>query len=353
MSSNINILDTTLRDGSYAINFAFSSNDTSLICKKLEDVGVNYIEIGHGLGLNASARGYGEAIQTDEEYLIAASSVLSKANYGMFCIPGIARLEDIDLAAKYNMKFIRIGTNVTEVENSKEYIERAKRHGMFVCSNFMKSYVLEPEDFAKKVKISENYGSDMVYLVDSSGGMFPSKIEEYYHAIRQISGVSLGFHGHNNLNMAVINSVHALKLGFEYIDTSLQGLGRSSGNAQTEILVATLDKMGYRTGVDLLKILDVSFRYIYPLVQNKGFNPLDVIAGYADFHTSYMSVIHKYSAKYSVNPAKLIIELTKHDKVNAKDSLVESIAKNMKKEEELYIGRYGFNKYFGHEQDDK
>lgn len=174
----VSILETTLRDGSYAVNFSFSSSDTSIICKELEDAGFKYIEIGHGVGLNATNRGYGDAAQTDEEYMIAAESVLKKAKYGMFCIPGIARLEDIDLAAKHHMGFIRVGTNATEVPNSEPYIKRAKDHGMFVTANFMKSYILPPHKFAEQVKLSEKYGADLMLKADLAIGAAGTTIWE-------------------------------------------------------------------------------------------------------------------------------------------------------------------------------
>src|SRR5574337_921441 len=126
MKRKIKILDTTLRDGSYAINFSFTSSDTSILCKNLEDAGFEYIEIGHGSGLNASNLGYGKTVQTDEEYMIAADEVLGKAKYGMFCIPGIARLKDLDIASKHNMEFIRVGTDVTKVPKSEIFIKKAK-----------------------------------------------------------------------------------------------------------------------------------------------------------------------------------------------------------------------------------
>ncbi len=257
----VNILETTLRDGSYAINFSFTSADTSIICRSLEEAGFEYIEVGHGVGLNASNRGYGRAVQTDEEYSMAAESVLKKAKYGMFCIPGIARLKDIDLAAKHHMGFIRVGTNVTEVPNSEPYIKRAKEYGMFVTANFMKSYVLPPYKFAEQVKLSEKYGADLVYIVDSAGGMFPKNIKDYYDAIREVSDIPLGFHGHDNLGLAVFNSIEAVKMGAELIDSSLQGLGRSAGNASTEILVAALLKLGYKINVNFLKVLLMGFFY--------------------------------------------------------------------------------------------
>lgn len=166
----VKLLETTLRDGSYAINFGFSASDTAIICKKLEGAGFEYIEIGHGVGLNASNCGYGQAVASDEEYMAAAESTLAKAKYGMFCIPGIAKLGDLETAGKHNMGFVRVGTNVTQVRESEEFIRKAKDLGMFVAANYMKSYALSPEKFAENVVLSEKYGADVVYIVDSSAG---------------------------------------------------------------------------------------------------------------------------------------------------------------------------------------
>jgi 4-hydroxy 2-oxovalerate aldolase/long-chain acyl-CoA synthetase len=349
----VNILETTLRDGSYAINFSFTSADTAVICRELENAGFKYIEIGHGVGLNASNHGFGPAAETDEEYMTAAENVLKRAKYGMFCIPGIARLEDIDLAAKHNMGFIRVGTNVTEVKTSEEYIKRAKDYGMFVTANYMKSYVLPPEKFAEKVRLSEKYGADMIYIVDSAGGMFTENIRNYYKAIRSVSNIAIGFHGHDNLGLAIANTLEAVKMGAEFVDASLQGLGRSAGNACTEVLVTALKKMGYETGIDFLKVLNIGKKYIQPLLTVKGRMPLDIVAGYADFHSSYMHHIRKYSAKYHINPAILIIEMCKVDKVHVDEEVLDKIAQRIKSKEDIYLGEYGFNRYVGGEQDEK
>ena len=73
-------------------------------------------------------------------------------------------------------------------------------------TNYMKSYVLTPDEFAQNVLLSETYGANCVYIVDSAG-MFPNEIQEYYNTIREYSDIRLGFHGHNNLGLAVTNSV--------------------------------------------------------------------------------------------------------------------------------------------------
>lgn len=347
----ITILDTTLRDGSYAVNYSFTSADTAIICHELEEAGFDFIEIGHGVGLNGSNLGYGKAAATDEEYMAAAKGSLKKAKWGMFCIPGIAQIENIDVAARYGMNFIRVGTNITEVKRSEPFIRKSKEKGMFVAANYMKSYALPPEDFAKNVKLSEEYGADMVYIVDSAGGMFPDDIKKYFQAIRQVSNIPVGFHGHNNLDLAVANSLEAIAFGVEFIDASLQGLGRSAGNTPTECLVAALLKRGHSLNINLLKVLGVGQKFIQPLLTKKGIMPLDLIAGYADFHSSYMHYIQKYSAKYNVNPAILIIELCKIDKINVNEEILDSIAQQIKTNESLYLGEYGFFSYFGEEQD--
>jgi 4-hydroxy-2-oxovalerate aldolase len=349
----INLIETTLRDGSYAVNFSFTSADTAIICSELEKVGFEYIEIGHGVGLNAANRNYGTATQTDEEYMIAAENVLARAKYGMFCIPGIARLEDIEMAAKHHMGFIRVGTNVTEVQNGELYIRKAKEYGMFVAANYMKSYALPPDEFARKVELSEKYGTDMIYIVDSAGAMFREDIEKYYKAIRKVSDLPVGFHGHDNLGLAVSNSIEAAKLGIDFVDSSLQGLGRSAGNAPTEILVAALLKLGYKIDIDLLQLLDIGQKYINPLIQTKGRMPLDIVAGYAEFHSSYMHYINKYCTKYHINPGILIIEICKIDKTNLDEDVLDKIARKIKKEEELYLGKFNFSRYIGREQDKK
>jgi len=351
MTNKISIMDTTLRDGSYAVDFSFTCSDTSIICKELEDSGLNYIEIGHGVGLSASKKGYGKSFQTDEQYMISAETTLKRAKYGMFCIPDIAELKDVELAAKHNMGFIRIGTNVTDIRSSKEFIKTAKDCGMFVTANFMKSYVLSPEQFAKKVSLSEKFGADLVYLVDSAGGLFAEDIHRYYAAIRNITDIPLGFHGHDNLGMAVSNSVEAVRVGFDFVDTSLQGLGRSSGNAATEILVAALLKLGYDLDIDFLKLLDIGQKYIQPLITSNGKMPLDIVAGFADFHSSYMHYIQKYSAKYRANPALLIIGICKVDKVDLNEQTLDALAKSLRNTEDIFLGKYNFNKYIGREQE--
>lgn len=345
----MNILDTTLRDGSYAVDFSFTFPDVRNICNGLEEAGIKFIEIGHGIGLGVERSSYKSALHTNLEYLAAAKEATKNVKIGMFCIPGIADICDIDSAAAAGLDFVRIGTSVDEVETSKRFIEQGKRHGMTVMANYMKSYTSSPQSFAEKAKLSAGYGADCVYIVDSSGGMFPEQLEAYADAVRSVCPISLGFHGHNNLGISVFNSIRAAELGFEYIDVSLQGLGRSSGNAPAEQLVACLQKKGMAGDIDLLKLMACGYEHVNQLIEKKGVIPIDTISGLADFHTSYMPIIHKYSSQYSVDPLMLIIELTKIDKLTATDEMVSNIAKKLP-QAKYDINKYGLRHYAGGEQ---
>ncbi len=102
---------------------------------------------------------------------------------------------------------------------------------MLVSSNLIKSYVLPPREFAKKAKIVEDFGADIITLVDSAGGMLPKDIKEYIEEMKNIGIKSrIGFHGHNNFSMGVANTLIALESGATIVDSTLMGIGRSAGN---------------------------------------------------------------------------------------------------------------------------
>jgi len=109
--------------------------------------------------------------------------------------------------------------------------------------------------------------------------------------------------------------------------------------------------MAVDLGIDPITVLDIGEKYVRPLIRRRGISSLDTIAGYAQFHSSYMGVIRKYSSKYQVDPRKLILGLCEIDKVDAPPELVEQIAQRLKKEsDEVFTARYEFDEYFGDEQ---
>src|ERR1043166_1772083 len=323
------ILEVTLRDGSYLIDFQFTAEDTATIASALETAGFRWIEVGHGVGLNASAAGMGRAAATDEEYLEATAQALKSARWGMFFIPGIGRAEEIRLAARYKMDFIRIGTNITEISQAQPFIALAKELGLMVSYNAMKSYAVSPSEFARYAAQVHEWGADIACLVDSAGGMYPDDIRAYLNAARSESDVLLGFHGHDNLSLAMANTLCAVECGAAFVDSSLQGMGRSAGNAITEVLLAILKKRGFLPDIDRKSVMDIGQGLIQPLLRRSGVDPMAVTAGYARFHSSYTGKVQKYAQKYQLDVRDLIVRLCQEDQITAPDKLLDRLSQEL------------------------
>ena len=95
--------------------------------------------------------------------------------------------------------------------------------------------------------------------------------------------------------MAVSNSLKAIELNFDLVDCSLQGFGRGAGNASSEQLICSLVRKNLNIGIDPIKIMNMSEKFIYKLINKKGYRPIDVISGLTLFHSSYMPIIIKTS----------------------------------------------------------
>lgn len=339
------ILDCTLRDGSYVVDFAFTKETTRRFASRLGQLGFPYIEVGHGIGLGASAKGMGVAAATDEEYMIAAES--AGRPWGMFCIPGIATLEDVNLAAAHGMHFIRIGCEVADVEMARPFIERARKHGMYVFSNLMKSYAAPVDTFVSQATKCVAYGAQCVYIVDSAGGMLPGETLDYANALRAVwPEARLGFHGHNNLGLGVANALTCAGHGFDVIDTSLQGLGRSGGNVPTEQFISALIRAGYDVPYDPVAVMQAGEDLVRPLMRDPGLSSLDVTAGLAQFHSSYMPRVLAVAKERRVDPRRLILALCERDRLNAPLALIEECAAALPAKPELLV----HGSYHGQEQ---
>jgi 4-hydroxy-2-oxovalerate aldolase len=231
------------------------------------------------------------------------------------------------MARSYGMSFVRVGTNITRSEEARESIEYARKLGFEVSYNAMKSYCVTPEELVERMRRTVEWGAQAVYLVDSAGGMLPGEVREYVVRLRDSVPARIGFHGHNNFGMANANTLAAIEAGATMIDTTTQGMGRSSGNAQTEVLLVLLEKLGYDTGVDLLKAMEIGEAMIRPLTPGRsGITALEITMAAAQFHSSFMPRIEKACAAYHIDPKLLITEVSKVDKVNPSEALIMEIA---------------------------
>jgi 4-hydroxy-2-oxovalerate aldolase len=323
----IRLLDTTLRDGSYIVDFQFTTADTAIIGGALDANGVHLIEVGHGIGLGAHRDPRHGAAATDAEYAAAAAGAIRRAQWGMFCIPGIATLDDLDRAADTGMSFVRIGTDVTQTSSAVPFLERARARGMFVFANFMKTYALGAEDVAQRARALQDAGAQVACVVDSAGSMLPEDVARYVATLRDQLDIEVGFHGHDNLGLAVANTLTAVEHGATIIDTSLRGMGRSAGNACTERTLFALLRRGIDVGVDPVALLAVAEQRIDPLLERAARDTsMGIVSGFAQFHSSFQPIVDDVAQARGVDRCDLVIAVTAADKVNAPRPLVERAA---------------------------
>ncbi|MBC7759655.1 MAG: 4-hydroxy-2-oxovalerate aldolase [Phormidesmis sp. FL-bin-119] len=329
----ITIVENTLRDGSYVVDFQIDEKQTADIAGGLSKLGFEYIEVGHGLGLgawNKSASGLSK--ESDETYILTAKEAAPTAKIGAFFIAGLGTKNDIDLAVDCGLDFIRIGSNIDTHKNTLEYAEYAKNKGLWVAVNLMKSYGVKSYEFKTiAVDIDSWEIADAIYLVDSAGCMIPEEVFEYIDRSKQSVKTSLGFHGHNNLSLAVANTLKAIEGGASYVDTCVRGMGRSAGNAQTEIIVHLLQKMGISPiSTDVYKFYDFANEYIVPLMANRqGQSDDEIHIAISRFHTSYMPLATRVALDAKVDLKILIKRVSDINCINPTLQLFKDVAQEI------------------------
>lgn len=326
---DVEILECSLRDGSYAVDFNFTAADTGLLVRELSKVGFKWIEVGHGMGIGADLAGKGEMPQGYLE-LIKVARKNTSSKIGMFYIPSIVPVEHLLAASREGLDFVRIGANATEAAGAFDTVAYAKKLGLTVGMNLMKSYAISPVEFGRLAKEAEDAGADIVYLVDSVGGMNPREVEEYIGEATSRASCEFGFHGHDNLKMAVANTLKAFECGAKFLDSTMMGVGRGAGNAPSEALVCLLEDMGVDTGVNIYSLLKMADVYITPLLSSIDmYDTKEVAMGYGKFHSSHMPKVMAASQKYQADLKELIIRMGRIDPVNIDEHTLEEVAKSL------------------------
>ena len=187
--------------------------------------------------------------------------------------------------------------------------------------------IIRIQETAEKLKVP------LLYLVDSAGCMTPDEVFNCITLTREHVVTPLGFHGHNNLSLAVANSLSAVRAGATFVDSSILGMGRSAGNAQTEVLTYLLSKEGFLSkAFDQYKLYDFADKMIAPLMPSKqGLNGDDIHIGVSKFHTSYLPMINEFAEKFDVDKRKLIKEVSDVNCLDPGRELVRQISLDLGK----------------------
>ncbi len=329
---DIILTEVALRDGSHAVQHSYTVDQVVAVTKGLADAGVPYIEVSHGDGLAGSSLQYGLSAVNEMELIEAAVSVAGDSKIAVLLLPGIGTLTELKEAADLGAKMARIATHVTEADVAPQHIAYAKELGMETVGFLMMAHMAPVEKLVEQAKLMESYGADIVYVTDSAGYLLPEQVTERIGALRQELQCEIGFHGHNNLSMAMANSMAAVKAGATRIDGSVRCFGAGSGNTQTEALIAVCERMGIKTGVDLFKIEDVAEDIVAPLLPVTPTITREAITlGYAGVYSTFAYHAKRAGKQFGIDAREILLELGKRQVVGGQEDMIIDVAAELAK----------------------
>ncbi len=292
----LEILDTTLRDGAQSEGISFSVSDKLAIVKVLDRFGVAYIEAGNPVSnpkdmeffekardlslTNAKLCAFGStrrknvAVEDDEN----VRSLLS-ANTPAVSIFG----KSWDLHVTEVLK-ATLEENLALVYDTIAYMKQNGREVIFDAEHFFDGYKANPEYAMQVLDAASRAGTDVLCLCDTNGGTDPIEITTITKAVCEaFPNVRVGIHCHNDIGCAVANSIVAVEAGAVHIQGTFTGIGERCGNANLSAIIPTLQlKKGYHcvsgsmekltsTAVKISEISNVSLRGNTPYVGSSAF----------------------------------------------------------------------------------
>ncbi|THA34032.1 4-hydroxy-2-oxovalerate aldolase [Streptomyces sp. A1277] len=323
----IQIHDPSLRDGHHAVRHRLGADQLRAYARAADAARVPVVEVGHGNGLGASSLQVGLARLDDDEMLSITRQALTNSRLGVFLLPGWGTVQDIENAIAHEVDLVRIGTHCTESSLAERHLGFLRDEGVQAHGVLLMSHMATPDQLAEECARLVEYGATGVGILDSAGHYLPPDVTERIRAIRAAVDVPVIFHGHNNLGMAVANSVAAADAGADILDACARGFGAGAGNTQLEVLVPVLERLGYRTGIDLYGLLDaadIAERELMPAPPT--IDSLSVVSGLAGVFSGFKTRVLDVAAREGVDPRDVFFELGRRQAVAGQEDLIVDVA---------------------------
>lgn len=329
----IKIFDSTLRDGSHAIRHQLTEKNIEDYCKNIDEAGIHTVIVGHGNGLGASSLNVGLSLLNDAEMLSTAKKYLKNTKLGAFLLPGFGTIHDnLEPAFNEGVDLVCVASHCTEADITKQHIEYVRTQNKEVYGVLMMQHTIDNIAICEQAKKMESYGAMGIILMDSAGASLPDFVGERCDYLKNRLSIPIGFHAHNNLGLAIANTMEAVKAGAEIVDGTVRGFGAGAGNCQLEVFVAVMEKLGYDMGVDLYKLMDLSQNVVkqFP-AKVQGISSINLISGIAGVFSSYAPHVEKAAEEFKVDARDIFIEMGKRKTVGGQEDLIVEVAAELAK----------------------
>ena len=331
---DVRVTDTSLRDGSHAKRHQFTESDVRAIVGALDAAGVPLIEVTHGDGLGGSSFNYGFSKTPERTLIRAAVETTRRARIAALMLPGVGTKDDITAVAELGVEVIRIATHCTEADVSEQHFRLARDIGLETVGFLMMAHSQPPEVLARQARIMADAGCQCVYVVDSAGAMVMEDASDRVAAVVAELGsdAQVGFHGHENLSLSVANTVLAVRAGAVQVDGSTRRFGAGAGNTSVEAMAAVFERLGIRTGIDVLRIIDAAEDVVRPVMDEECvLDRLALIMGYAGVYSSFLKHAYRAAERYGVSGAEILLECGRQGLVGGQEDQIIQIAAELAK----------------------
>ena len=264
---DIKVLDATIRDGGLCNNFEFTDEFVKELYKTNIKSGVDYMEFGYRADKDLfSVNDFGKWKFCDEKDIraivgdnisdmkIAVMADVGRCNFRNDFLPKSESVIDM----------VRVACYIHQIPAALEMIEHFHNLGYETTCNIMAISQANLDQVEQALEMLSASNVDVIYLVDSYGSLYPenaSLLAKTYLAAAEKSGKKVGFHAHNNQNLAFANTIETLSYGISYLDATAQGMGRGAGNCAMELLLGFLKNPKY----NLYSLLTFIEKYMLPL----------------------------------------------------------------------------------------
>ncbi|MEU5583056.1 4-hydroxy-2-oxovalerate aldolase [Streptomyces huasconensis] len=325
------IHDPTLRDGHHAVGHQLDADQLRTYAAAANAARVPVVEIGHGNGLGASSLQIGRALLDDATMLTTVREALTFSKMGVFMAPGWGTSNDLTAAVHNGADVVRIAAHCTEADVTERHLATARDLGAEAQGVLLMSHMTSPGRLAEQCALMVKYGAQAVGIMDSAGHYLPGDVIERIHAITSAVDVPVIFHGHNNLGLAVANSLAAVDAGASIIDATARGFGAGAGNTQLEALVAVLDRRGFDTGIGLREILtaaDVAADHL--MKSPPSIDSIAVAGGLAGVFSGFKRPVLEAARTEGVDAIDLFLALGERQVVAGQEDLIADVARQLK-----------------------